>query len=138
MNLTKKILVMMFAVSMFVFSSCEKDDSAANEALRVENLLFSKQWNFEKAVGVDGTPDAIVAEVLAGSYYNFKNDGTLTLFKNNLSQPGTWSLSSDGKTLTITSNNTTIVWTVVYISSSNMTWQYATGTSTNQIQYFYN
>ena len=129
---------MMFAVSMVVFSSCEKDDSAADEVLRVETLLLSKQWNFEKAVGVNGSPDAIVSEALAGSYYNLKSDGTLTLFKNNASQPGTWTLTSDGKTLTITSNDTTIVWTMVFISSSNMTWQYATGTSTNQIQYFYN
>ena len=138
MNLAKKIFVLLFATSMFVFTSCEKDDDNTNEVIRVENLLISKQWNFERAVGVDGTPDAIVEAALAGSYYNFSDDGTLTLFKNGVSQPGTWSLASDAKTLTITSNDVTIVWTVVSITSSNMTWQYATGTSTNQIQYFYN
>lgn len=138
MNLTKKILVLMFIASMFIFSSCEKDDATTNEVIRVENLLISKQWNFEKAVGVDGSPDEIVAAALSGSYYNFSDDGTLTLFKNNASQPGTWSLASDGKTITITSNDITIAWTVVSVTVSNMTWQYATGTSTNQIQYFYN
>ena len=138
MNLTKKILVLLFATSLFVFSSCEQDPDNEAEVIRVEGLLMSKQWNFEKAIGVDGSPDEIVAAALAGSYYNFSDDGTLTLFKNNASQSGTWSLASDGATLTITSNDVTIVWTVVNITSSNMTWQYATGTSTNQIQYFYN
>lgn len=135
MKLAKKFLVFAFIAGMFVISSCEKDEDNSAEIMRVENLLVSKQWNFDRGVGTDQSAlSETIATVLEGSYYNFKDDGTLTWYKLGETLSGSWVLSDDAKTLTITVSSPE-VWTVVNITSSSLT---MAKVADPNMQYFYN
>lgn len=137
MNVTKKILAMLFVASLFVFTGCTKDDDDVDEQMRVENLLVAKdKWTFEKASEANSTTTSTVWETaLAGSYFIFNDDGTQILHKDGADTPGTWTLSTDGKTLTLV-NNISITRTIVNITASNMTLEFTDGAT--KIWVYYN
>lgn len=129
MNVTKKILAMLFVASLFVFTGCTKDDDDNAEQMRVENLLVAKaKWDFDKISEEQTTNPVsqIWIEAFTGSSLVFKDDGSLSQFKDNVESTGNWSLSTDGKKLTYTVNITRTP-TIINISSSSMTLEFLDG-----------
>lgn len=98
------ILAGMFILANF---GCEEEKQGKEE------LLTAHPWKFEKVETTSTNPDIQSATLFAngllsaaGAVWTFYEDGTHTLTLTALEPPesdsGTWSLSSDGKILTMT------------------------------------
>ena len=93
-------LLFIFVIA-FSFSSCTKEDGAIPDA---KTLLTSKTWTFNTVTNSDASQATYVQLIkfaYTGQTYTFKADGTYTSVSIGGNDAGTWSLSTDNKTLTI-------------------------------------
>ncbi|MBP7184443.1 MAG: hypothetical protein KBA06_02965 [Saprospiraceae bacterium] len=137
----KSIFVLLLISSLFVVS-CKKDDAQSTS-----EILSSKTWEFEAAgpTAVTTNPE-ILAQITAlnllgqGTKYNFKSDGTYKVTNSSATEieSGTWTLSSDNKTLTTkeTSSSDSTSATITSISSSDLKLQ-DTGLTSSNVQFTY-
>jgi heat shock protein HslJ len=89
------LIVTIVAFSAFLFTSCKKEKSEVN--------MVVKNWTLESKT-VAGLNVETSCE--NDSKWNFKSDNTYTINDDcNNTQTGTWSLSDDGKTLTLDSKS---------------------------------
>jgi hypothetical protein len=101
MKTLKFLIFIVFALAMSV-SSCKKDDSNSSTP---KGILTSKSWKLSslKINGVetieDCNKDDIMTFAANGTYTT--TVGAITCYDGETNTSGTWSLSSDGKTLTV-------------------------------------
>jgi hypothetical protein len=106
-----------FILILVAFSSCKKDDALPD----VQTQLLSKTWTFKSA----SHPDVAQAfgvqmynAFLAGQTYTFNADGSYNGLTLGVSVSGTWVLSADNKTLTITTISGTDVYKISITKTS--------------------
>lgn len=124
MNTLKK-LSYFFAAFLFAVTilSCSDDnDPPAQEVMTPSQILSSTPWETTGAKDKNGNAVALTDPAVNGfvGYSYFKQNGTFAIYGLNdiLRSRGTWSVSADGKTRTITALNpdgTTIFTRVVEI-----------------------
>lgn len=125
-------LILLFFTAALSTTACKKDEKSAEE-----NLVAATCWNISKAEAfnpitntwVDATEDAFEACDL-DDCIKFNSDKTAVVnfgaIKCDSSDPveyesGTWSISSDGKTLTLTADTGDVeIYGIVEISSTRM------------------
>ncbi len=133
MKFTLKPLLLL-AVAAFSFASCDKDDDdgkSSDELLTsvtcwspVKDELYNPATSTWEDQGVD--------DCTKDDCTNFKSDKTIAFdegaTKCDPSDPqtsaGTWSLSADGKTLTLTQDGISFNGTVVELSASKLVLEY--------------
>lgn len=91
-------------ILLVVLSSCSKKEDPAPTQTQ---LLSQNTWILGSLTSSD--PDIQSSgQILLGSEWSFKSDKSFLLYISvngvNLSFPGTWSISSDEKTITLTTN----------------------------------
>jgi hypothetical protein len=122
-KLSLYLMIVLFGVSVF---SCKKDEKTAKENLIGKWMMTAMTVSPAQNGVTDqfSTMDACGKDDLT----IFNADGTVTndegVLKCSASDPqttsgGTWALSADGKTLTMTSTNETMVITIVTLSSTS-------------------
>jgi hypothetical protein len=90
-----------FILILVAFSSCKKDDALPD----VQTQLLSKTWTYKSASHPDIAQAAMVQlynAFLTGQTYTFNSDGSFNGLALGANISGTWVLSADNKTLTIT------------------------------------
>lgn len=147
MKTFKKLLYLFSALLLVIsFVSCSNnDDEIIVEQPTPSQLLSSTPWETTAAKDKNGNSvalsDASVSGFVGFSY--FKTDGTFAIYGLNdvLRSRGTWSVSADGKTRTITALNpdgTTIFSRVVNILVLNKdTFTYRIHTNTSDLSVYY-
>jgi len=124
MNILKKLSSFFAALLLAVsFLSCSDDnDSAAPEVMTPSQILSATPWETTGAKDKNGNAVALTDASVNGfvGYSYFKQNGTFAIYGLNdvLRSRGTWSVSADGKTRTLTALNpdgTTIFTRVVDI-----------------------
>jgi uncharacterized lipoprotein NlpE involved in copper resistance len=117
------LMVVLFGLSLF---SCKKDEKTAKENLIGKWMMTAMTIS----PAINGVTDMFSTTDACGKddLTIFNADGTVTndegVVKCNASDPqtssgGTWVLSADGKTLTMTSTNGTQVITIVTLTSTS-------------------
>jgi len=97
----KFLFVFVFALTMSV-SSCKKDESNASTP---KDILTAKSWKLSsmKVNGIetieDCSKDDIMTFAANGTYST--TVGAITCYDGETNTSGTWTLSNDGKTLTV-------------------------------------
>ena len=124
------IIIRLFIITLFVgFTGCNKDDDGDNSSNLTTSELLIGTWSvtdydLEVLIGSQSLIDYLI-EVEGLS----EATGTLTLKSDNTyvsdfgeegSTSGTWSLSQDEKTLTLTEGTDTIVLAIVSITSKTL------------------
>jgi hypothetical protein len=95
------LVLFVFALTMSV-SSCKKDSS---NTLTPKEMLTAKSWKLSsyKLNGVEAMDDCLKDDIIAfaanGTYSNIV--GAITCYDGEINYSGTWTLSSDGKTITL-------------------------------------
>ncbi len=123
-NWTRLCCLILAGLVIMATSGCEDDK------LEKEELLTAHPWKFEKAETTSTNPDIQSAVLLtsgllaaAGAEWTFYENGTHTLTLTNLDPPesdnGTWEMSSDGKTLTMTMGDQGEIDTTIKTLTSN-------------------
>ncbi len=99
------IVLLAVVLVMALNQGCGKDDLSSSE------LLTAHPWKFVKAETTSSDTSviqgvALINAFLTNTVVTFNADGTYTLTSPLINDPetGTWTLSSDGKLLTIKSN----------------------------------
>ena len=89
------LILAIFVLSGFIFTSCEKETTEVN--------MIVRNWTLVSKTVLGGS---VATDCEKNSKWNFKSDGSFVI-KDNCSntQTGTWKLADDGKTLTL--NNIT-------------------------------
>lgn len=113
----KKVLFMLMLMigTAATFTSCKKDDEKTEKEKNLE-LLVSGKWYYQSYRN-SGSSSAYTC-FTAADYWEFKSDGTVSEtwdFGN-----GTYSISEDGKTLSVTTGNYTNTFTITSISNSEL------------------
>lgn len=111
MSILRKIcyLFMTFISVTAIVSCSNSNDDIVQEPFTPSQILSSTPWETTDAKDANGQPvnltDPRVSGFVGFSY--FKEDGTFTIYGLNdvLRSRGTWSISSDGKTRSITALN---------------------------------
>ena len=141
------IIIRLFIITLFVgFTGCNKDDDGDNSSNLTTSELLIGTWSvtdydLEVLIGsqslidylieVEGLSpaDAAAQNAIFEAFLASEATGTLTLKSDNTyvsdfgeegSTSGTWSLSQDEKTLTLTEGTDTIVITIVSITSKTL------------------
>lgn len=91
MKKIKSLLVLFILGSLFLFSSCSKDD---DPTLTKTQLLTQNTWKYSSGTSTDPTAQSLLA-LLTGSEYIFKSDKTYTSIFFTLSTNGKWEFSTD-------------------------------------------
>ncbi|MBP7184444.1 MAG: hypothetical protein KBA06_02970 [Saprospiraceae bacterium] len=141
MKSLKSIFVLLFISSLFV-ASCKKDDAQSTS-----DILSSKTWEFEVVTTTSTDPDVVLSitfanSLLQGTKYNFKSDGTYKITASDASEieSGTWTLSSDSKTLTTketsSTDSTVTAHVIKSISTSDLKLE-DTQTTSDNVEYKY-
>lgn len=124
--------LLLLAVATAPFVSCKKDDDKSAE----DTLTSATCWSQVKDEVYNTTTsqweDQGVDDCTKDDCTNFKSDKTASFdegaTKCDPTDPqtttGTWSLSADGKTLTLTQDGVSLDGTVVELSSSKMVLEY--------------
>jgi len=104
------LLCAMVIMSTTVFTSCDKDDSSS-----AKKTLMAHKWEMSTIE----TEDEIIKTTFEGLFflvnttYEFKKDDVLTITSKLLfaseSEDGTWSISDDGKQITINGATSEII-----------------------------
>lgn len=130
MQFSIKACLLLLAAVAIALPACKKDDGAAKE-----EILTSKScWKQTKSESYDDTTkqwsDDTIDDCDKDDCTSFKSDKTLTIDEGAVkcdpsdpqSTPGTWSLSSDGKTMTLTDTGLGITLTgnVVELSDTKL------------------
>ena len=117
------ILILVLTLSTI---SCSKKDSSSKTS---KELLTSKKWSqlTFKINGIVEVQDACQSD----NYIQFSSDGTyvynpgtVKCYTGETAQTGTWTLSSDGKTLTVGGGNPV---TIAVLTESKMVIKYTDG-----------
>jgi hypothetical protein len=111
-NLRSIVFILaMFTIGATLFSSCKKDDEA-----NAEKTLMGEKWVMKSVETNDELAKATYdfALALLTPVYEFKEDGVYevtfsVLFGEAEPEQGTWSISDDGKELTIDGSTAEIV-----------------------------
>lgn len=132
MKLTLKTLLLLTLVAA-TFAACKKDDDNGSPE---DNLTSATCWGQVKDELYDPTTstwtDAGIDDCSKDDCTNFKSDKTISFdegaTKCDPSDPqtseGTWSLSADGKTLTLTQDGISIDGTVVELTAAKLVLEY--------------
>lgn len=105
------IILMLFVSATSVITSCKKDDKKS-EKERVTELLVSGKWYYQYIK--DSYGNIAIDCFNNKDYWEFKADGTCTeQFLAN--ESGTYTLSDDGKTVTLSSG------LIISVTSINQT-----------------
>ncbi|GAB0155379.1 hypothetical protein CHRYSEOSP005_06400 [Chryseobacterium sp. Alg-005] len=122
MNVLKKLSYLFAAFLAVTLISCNSDDDYNEPQLTPSQTLSSTPWETTGAKDKNGNSVALNDPSVSGfvGYSYFKEDGNFAIYGLNdvLRSRGTWSVSQDGKTRTITALNpdgTTIFTRVVDI-----------------------
>ncbi|WP_426279276.1 DUF4822 domain-containing protein [Chryseobacterium sp. S-02] len=146
MSILKKLF---YVASIFTFVatfvSCNSDSDEVEAALTPSQLLSSTPWKTTGAKDKDGNSVALTDPNVSGfvGFSYFKTDGNFAIYGLNdvLRSRGTWSVSADGKTRTITAlkpDGTTLFTRVVDILVLNQNeFTYRIHTNPNDSSVFY-
>ena len=126
MKISSTHLLLFLALAAISFSACKKDSDP-------EDLLTGKScWVMVKSevlnTSTNQWEEDIIEACSQDDCSNFNTDKTFTVDEGSTkcdpddpqSTSGTWLLSEDGKTLTITEDNVSLPFTVTELSSSKM------------------
>jgi hypothetical protein len=123
---TGKFLTLFAFALMMSVSFCKKDES---NTVTPKEMLTSKSWKMTsmKVNGMeileDCTKDDIMTFAGTGTYST--SVGTITCYDGETNNSGTWTLSSDGKTLTVDGDPYSVV-----ITETQLVATYVDGTDT--------
>lgn len=129
MKFSIKSLLFLLAVSAFSFVACNDDeDTQTPEDLLtsascwspVKDEIFNPQTNQWEDQGVDDCTKDDCTKLNSDKTVSFDEGATKCDPSDPQTSTGTWSLSADGKTLTITVDNETVPGTVVELTSSKL------------------
>lgn len=146
MNIVKKLF---YVASIFVFAaaiiSCSSDNDEAEIILTPSQLLSSTPWETTGAKDKNGNSVALNDPNVSGfvGFSYFRKNGNFAIYGLNdvLRSRGTWSVSADGKTRTITALNpdgTTIFTRIVDILVLNQNeFTYRIHTNPNDSSVYY-
>jgi len=122
----KKLLLI--ALVAIVFYGCKKDE----EPIFNKDFLTAKQWQPTAAKDSDGP--IVIDNCSKDDLLKFETNGTFTygpgITKCDQSETvvaGTWSLSIDGKNITINANGETAVHTFLELSATKFVWSEGAG-----------
>lgn len=102
-KLTSVLLSISTVCAIFLATSCKEDDKdpvSPNVELLVAHTWKFNKYNFPTQDPIIQSVAETTAAILTGTEITFRKDGTL-LSSFDQSGSGTWSLSTDGKTLTM-------------------------------------
>ncbi|GEM_PF-650687 len=110
---------------LIVFSSCKKDD---DDSKTKKEMITAKDWKYKSIIStVNGVSSDTIEDCIKDDKLSFKLNGTFTTDPgtslcdgNEKPSDGTWTLTSDEKTLTIIEDNETTKLTVVSIKENEI------------------
>lgn len=116
-----KFLSVLFLSVAVGFSSCKKDDGDDAKASIVGKWALTKEVEIEYENGVKVEED-IETTFQSEDYIEFKSDGKVVFSEVGDTDNGTYSLSSDGKKLTITfsENSVSDIFDIKTLSSTDL------------------
>src|SRR5690606_36037028 len=115
--------LLMFIGTVICFTSCEKED---NDGGKNSKGLLVGQWYLTQTAWegeANGQPQSgqYDYEIVESEYTEFKSNGTFADIDNNNSYPGKYSISKDGKTLSLFYDTEgTNVYTIKTLTSSTL------------------
>ncbi len=128
MKFSIKTLLLLFAVASISMTACKKDDAKSNE----DKLTSATCWKQSKNEVFDPTTnvwqDSPIDDCSKDDCVTFKADKTTTFdegaTKCDPSDPqtatGTWSISADGKTMTVNDGTETTVGTIIELTDNKL------------------
>lgn len=113
----KVVLMLMFMIGAAVtFTSCKKDEEKTEKEKNLE-LLVSGKWYYQ-SYKTNGSNNTAYTCFTSANYWEFKSDGTFNETWD--FGDGTYTISEDGKTLSLTTGNYTNTFTITSISNSEL------------------
>lgn len=117
----KKSILVSIILTSLIFSSCSLFRSASK---KTEKLLIGK-WEFVNIKSPDMTGkeqqelESYIKEALKGSYLKINSDKTFVMKMKNENQEGKWSVSKDGKELSLAEDE--IIFTIKELTEDILT-----------------
>lgn len=98
------------------------DEPATKTGVSITPAQLCKKWYFKSRFVPNRSDEylKLSAEMFAGTFYDFRTDFTYTVKVLSIEESGTWKLSDNNSTLSVTANGETKFWLVKRITDTEL------------------